>query len=83
MAWPLPLRLAVPSDVVPSLNVTVPLLSNVTDTGPTVAVNVTGSPNTDVPPVDDVTVVVVVAGVTVCVASLETALAAKLALSPL
>ena len=65
MALPL-LRLVVPSDVLPSLKVTVPPLSNVPEPGVTVAVNVTLWPNADVPLVDDVTVVVVLVWLTVC-----------------
>ena len=66
MACP-PLRLAVPSDVLPSLNVTVPLLSNAPPglTVLTVAVNVTLWPNTDAA-VDELTVVHVLAMLTVC-----------------
>ena len=49
----------------------------------TVAMNVTLWPNADVPPVDDVTVVVVLAWLTVCVTVLDGLLAAKLTPSPL
>ena len=62
----LPLRLPVPMALPPSLNVTTPV--GVPTPAPaafTVAVNVTLCPNTDALG-DDVTVVVVLAGLTVC-----------------
>ncbi len=80
VAMPPPLRLAVPSDVLPSLNVTVPPLSNVTEPAVTVAVNVTLWPNTD--GLDaEVTVVVVAAWLTVW-KKFADVLAAKLLLPP-
>ena len=55
-----------PSDVLPSLKVTVPPLSNVPEPAVTVAVKVTAWPNTDDGVTDEVTVVVEFAVVTIC-----------------